>query len=751
METTVLREIFNRVEPRDMNPFRDATSETIDFDNLQLNLLSLAMGSTEMESCVNLEYILEVIKRSSDTIEKHYYDNFLRAVQPILVGDMNDHIPHKSLVKILEKYQQITKDLISNLDSEFMISFYNNVLNTLEGTVSDNFRFTCLRWFFTNRRTHYIPILLQEYEKGNLYFKNQNSSILSLISKKKFAKDPSDYMQIIDAFLQDDTPEKERANLEKFVDYLNVLVDKNQKHTHHELSREVSLTLSSQKSLIMIFQIVSQLIKKYQHDRVPVFNSETLPRTDLEVKSGDTVNEKIHILHLKCFCYTYNPLYFKFRELKREQMARRASGASATDLALIDALVQEYNEMLSNSAIIRTIDGMFVNYVELNQHISDTYIDSFITYCASIMTRSRLSDSSLKPLMFSSLMKYMNKPFCNKHFRLDILTILAQNVERSDCPAGYQQEYLMTIVNFINTVDLFDLFGFHRNKEAHLFFRNLMNSVLMLSVVYGEKNKQFVQLMYKLNSKVIYFVDQIKTASEQIEKIIEDNPHPYTQSAVKERNYGYMHGTVTTMVVILQCINLFFTLGVIEKDDVQGEVILPVITMASNLLKYFTNGRIVVHSIFGLNTETHEVMKQSLILMNHLRENENFIDTVRDCKDDILEQLKTISVDPDVKANLTDKLTKITKIDPEEIPEKFTDPLLCVPIKRPVMIPNVADLIFDETSILSQIRHEKINPYTREPLDEEILEEYNKRDEIKERISRFMQELSDWRKSAGLD
>ncbi len=60
------------------------------------------------------------------------------------------------------------------------------------------------------------------------------------------------------------------------------------------------------------------------------------------------------------------------------------------------------------------------------------------------------------------------------------------------------------------------------------------------------------------------------------------------------------------------------------------------------------------------------------------------------------------------------------------------------------MIPNV-DLIFDKSSIISQIYHEKINPYTRELLDENILELYNKNSEIIEKIKEFTDKFTKWK------
>ena len=54
------------------------------------------------------------------------------------------------------------------------------------------------------------------------------------------------------------------------------------------------------------------------------------------------------------------------------------------------------------------------------------------------------------------------------------------------------------------------------------------------------------------------------------------------------------------------------------------------------------------------------------------------------------------------------------------------------------MIPNV-DLIFDRSSIITQIYHEQKNPYTREELTIDCLNEYNQKEEIVKKIEDWKQ------------
>jgi hypothetical protein len=78
-----------------------------------------------------------------------------------------------------------------------------------------------------------------------------------------------------------------------------------------------------------------------------------------------------------------------------------------------------------------------------------------------------------------------------------------------------------------------------------------------------------------------------------------------------------------------------------------------------------------------------------------------------------------------------------------DFPQDFMDPLTCKFIKKPVMIPNTNEF-FDRTTIISQIYSQGINPYTREKLSLEILEEYNAKEEIIKKINEFENKKKSW-------
>lgn len=107
-------------------------------------------------------------------------------------------------------------------------------------------------------------------------------------------------------------------------------------------------------------------------------------------------------------------------------------------------------------------------------------------------------------------------------------------------------------------------------------------------------------------------------------------------------------------------------------------------------------------------------------------------------KDIIVDNIMSYSKLPkERKTHIINKLATIKKqID---YPQEFLDPLMCTEIIDPVKIPGIDNEIFDKSGILTHIYDSKQNPYTREPLTVEILEEYNKQESVVQEINNFLQ------------
>ena len=94
---------------------------------------------------------------------------------------------------------------------------------------------------------------------------------------------------------------------------------------------------------------------------------------------------------------------------------------------------------------------------------------------------------------------------------------------------------------------------------------------------------------------------------------------------------------------------------------------------------------------------------------------------------------------------ISEHLNKIKDLEEKEIPDELCDPLMDTLIEEPVMLPN--KVIVDYQVIKRHLLNDSTNPFNRELLTIEILEEYNKRKEVKEEIDLFKKKIKDFKES----
>ncbi len=94
--------------------------------------------------------------------------------------------------------------------------------------------------------------------------------------------------------------------------------------------------------------------------------------------------------------------------------------------------------------------------------------------------------------------------------------------------------------------------------------------------------------------------------------------------------------------------------------------------------------------------------------------------------------------------NIIHSKKNIDEIYNSEIPIEFLDPIMMIPIKEPLEIPETKYIV-DKDTIMEYLSFNEINPFTRNELTKTDLEEYNNQNEVKERCIRFINEFNDWK------
>lgn len=110
--------------------------------------------------------------------------------------------------------------------------------------------------------------------------------------------------------------------------------------------------------------------------------------------------------------------------------------------------------------------------------------------------------------------------------------------------------------------------------------------------------------------------------------------------------------------------------------------------------------------------------------------------------------IKKMSINLDEEKQLRIICSRCVDLHGEEseeidIPDEFLDPIMSTLIETPVFLPNT-DIIMDKFVISRHLLSSDENPFNREKLNLDILEEYNSREEINIQLLDFKKRYNDW-------
>lgn len=396
------------------------------------------------------------------------------------------------------------------------------------------------------------------------------------------------------------------------------------------------------------------------------------------------------------------------------------------NISISDDFSQTFNDLLLNIILDHDykLSENFINYLldtiggnlKVNKHQRFSAFITIITIIEKLIKVDNLNDvteSNLSFMLYNSL-----QPIYNDTNKL-----------------------LNSIIKFLVDVDHFEWTQF---EYAHVFFRQ-SNSLVYSYCDKIDKSKINLKntelLFHKTSSKLCSLITELTDICQKIS----DKYDLKSKSMIKRIHDEYtshINEYIKSLIDGIRVLQKLISSEIITIKSLSTEIVLPLGALTIAILNYLSDGKNIIYTIFRLNMETLELMQELFKLINMSCENQNFIEKVMDNIDIIKEMVTRVKLDQELKDNLVNYLGNldIVKNDEENLPEEFFDPLLATEIKNPVMIPKI-DTIFDKSSIMSHLYREQTHPYTRESLTIEDFEEYNKKDEVREKIRDFVQRL----------
>lgn len=331
--------------------------------------------------------------------------------------------------------------------------------------------------------------------------------------------------------------------------------------------------------------------------------------------------------------------------------------------------------------------------------------------------------------VISNILGGFDENIKNHHTRIAIFN----TIKKSSGKTGFSiyPNFFDNLFKFINEIDC-SKFGFLYMQQKILHFHSITQILLQMTDVCSTINDRskyiFPETIYRLISNSFELFDMFN------EKLYEE---------IKTKSFfdikHFLECYFSVLETVLYTILIYNT--IYEKNIID--------TIYSELEEkmIFFIGRILDNS--KMNVGNKFVLKNFKSITEHLvpvcfsflhkRLNSN-IDIIFEIKDQIKKSFEIY--DFEYKNDILSMIDNYKET--EDYPAEFIDPITCKYIKNPVMIPNSTE-IFERISIVSQIYNQGINPYTREKLTLEILEEHNKKEEIKNKIKNFEDKKNNWK------
>ncbi len=672
-----------------------------------------------------IKYILQVCKNLTSINYQHYKKVISEIIKPfILIPEYYTKIIYNMGLYKDINYLTVIFDILTQ---EELFDFINLIKD-----LDKNIKFNLMN--IITKSNNIKDHLLLKSSTSKTYETDIN--IMSFLRLgEDFDINDDGYYQTIKNFIENDTYKF------KFYDFLNDILEKNKVITHMNCdfsniasTRFITIVL---KSNLLLFKFIN---KSEIFTNCNKTFTET-QRKDFEPIRTDNYETKIYLQTLKSTKLLYNYILSGYNSLKKMVSTNlfEMLQIPSNKFTILDNIVNSSN-------LNKLLEELIEYYIYEFQQINNDTLDTVIQYYFNMKTLNNNYKFSNNTLNYFYKLLASNSEYCNKHYKFDVLTLLCNHFSQTEL--NDYKDKLKLLEAIILYHDENDMFKTEKLFVAHKYYKlsmEILDKIISNSEIQeNSMNQLFLKFFYKTNSHNISFIDMLTELCKEISQYAND----YNSGAYRIKFMDMVKTIMNNIYGSLQLVNKIISKKILNPAVFKGEIILPIITLATNVIKYFTDGKIAIYNIFNMNFESLAIMKESLYILHKLTVNDEFKDLIQETKDIVLESLPYIKffdnelyIKEELKQNLEYQKGEI-KLD--NIPEHFLDPLIYTLIKEPVMIPNV-DLMFDKSSIMSQIYHEKINPYTREFLDESILKVYNDNPKIQEKVHEFLLKFNQWK------
>ena len=548
-----------------------------------------------------------------------------------------------------------------------------------------------------------------------------------------------------------------QSSLTYFLNRISYILRINKAFTFSDLQMLAIKRTSSVTFLFVIFKILLRLINEKVRDNDLIFKKD-FPRSEFITYNSDCINTKLYLLTCHCFNICYNPqmIIYSSIDQKMKNLISKIN-SSFDDSSYINSLRTSLKDLSARFDLIKKIiDDTLYNsevnnfieyYIKKNIHINDEFLNSILY--SSIRRIHYFDNYDMSDNIRNYYLDIISGSVTNPHIRYNAMICILDLIDVKGF-MGIHIKILTSIFKYFCEVNFYDNCS---PEEVHNHLINLMSNISKICYLmnnndipkYEEEYNIIFKGIHKISSKAMSYLEKINDNIKIINSIPESQRRP---QYIVRTNGPIINRLMIKIISLTNTLSDIIRNIISDRDQLTIELIMPINTLIIQIFKFFSDGSNPIYSIYGKNMESLDIMKQAFDVIYSIKENKIFKREIYEYFDIIKEVLPRIKFDDTTKSCLENYFNNFEKVDDyvdiSIVPDDFIDPLLCTLIRDPIMIPHV-DLIFDKSSILSQLYYENINPYTREPLSLKDIEEYNKENKIIDKINEFKNKFNEWK------
>lgn len=535
------------------------------------------------------------------------------------------------------------------------------------------------------------------------------------------------------------------------------ILNSNIYYTHMNITYE-SLHKCSKITFITTILFISLNIFNNEINYDNINNIDKI-RNEFTIYNDDNISTILYYLINYSIYVCFIPLYKiqKSFELKLKQaQGMRIFGllySSGEDIIKIQNELNVINELIIHPKINNIIIELYENMTMIIDKnsitmLNDEILNSIYYYFDNMIYE--LNTTIFNKSIYSFFECIINGTYTNNpHIRYQYTTLLLLMDRSID---NLFDKSIINIMKYYNEVDYNNWTPLNTSiKHTVSLIDTLLKYNTISNYTYNIKNELERTFIFKICSAGISSINEIEGTINKINELIKEqrindlNKNTIYKSIIKSAS-KYIYPYIIENHIIIKLMDYINCIKYMPND------------LLNEIISYYTNGIKITNNIHykkikehynTINININQIFTDLLIkIFENNQENDHikeYLYNIYNINYPESMNLSKLIEDIPYLYTIIQEYTEKTQNE-IEYPDDFLDPILCIKITNPIMIPEVKS-IFDRSSIITHLYTSKTNPFTRKPLSEDEVNKYNELDEIKEQIIEFKEKLIEFERN----